>query len=326
MPTRGPISIEDVRAAQERLRSHLPPSPLRTYAVLDDAVGGGVRVVVKHENFQPTGSFKVRNGLAALTALPEEARRRGVVAATRGNHGLGLAHAGAKLGIAVTVCVPLGNNPEKNAAIRGLGAALVEEGRDYDESVQVADRLVRDRGLTLVHSTNDRSVIAGAGTLAVELLEEDQELDALVIAVGGGSQAVGALVVAQALRPGLPVFAVQAEGAPTVYESWRAGGPRPGSTVNTFADGLATRSVYALTLEPLLAGLADFITVSDREIAAAIRLALRTTHTLVEGAGAAGLAGLLRLRDRLAGLRVGIVFSGANIDERTLRRVLAGEI
>ena len=150
-----PIALADVERARERLRPHLATDAAAPYAALDAAVGEGIRVLVKHENFQPTGAFKVRNGLSALTASPDDSRR-GVVAATRGNHGLGLAWAGRRLGVPVTVCVPLGNNPEKNAAVRGLGARLVEEGRDYDESVAAAERLVREEGLHLVHSTNDR--------------------------------------------------------------------------------------------------------------------------------------------------------------------------
>src|SRR5262249_11196953 len=160
-------------------------------------LGRGIQVWVKHENHLPTNAFKVRNALSVLTALAPEARARGVVAATRGNHGLGLAHAGAELGAPVTICVPLGNNPEKNEAIRGYGATLIEEGKDYDEAVTVAERLVRERGLVMVHSTNDRNVVAGAGTLSLEMLEQKPDLDALVYAVGGGSQAVGGIVVAR---------------------------------------------------------------------------------------------------------------------------------
>jgi len=201
-----PIRLDDVLTARERLRPHLPPTPLRSYAALDGAAGAGIHVLVKHENFQPTGAFKVRNGVSALTALSVEKRARGVVAATRGNHGLGLAWAGRRLGAPVTVCVPLGNNPEKNAAVRGLGARLVEEGRDYDESVAAAERLVREGGLHLVHSTNDAAVVAGAGTLTLEMLEEQPGIEALVFSVGGGSQAVGGLIVARARKPGHAYF------------------------------------------------------------------------------------------------------------------------
>jgi threonine dehydratase len=321
-----PITLEDVRAARARISRHLAPTPLRGYGTLDEAVGGGIRVLVKHENFQPTGAFKVRNALSALTALAPEARSRGVVAATRGNHGLGLAWAARALGTAATVCVPCGNNPEKNAAVRALGARLVEEGRDYDESVTAAERLVREEGLSMVHSTNDPGVVAGAGTLTLEMLEEAPSLDALVFAVGGGSQAVGGLTVARALRPGLPVYAVQARGASAIHDAWRLGRPVSHPSADTFADGLATRNTYPFTFGALREGLAGFVTVTDAQIAEAMRLLLQTTHTLVEGAGAAGLAGLLALRGALAGRTVAIVLSGANVDLATLARVVGREI
>jgi threonine dehydratase len=250
----------------------------------------------------------------------------GVVAATRGNHGLGLAWAGRRLGIPVTVCVPEGNNPEKNAAVRALGARLVEEGRDYDASAAAVDRFVREEGLHVVHSTNDATVVAGAGTITLEILEEEPGIDALVFAVGGGSQAVGGLTVARDLKPGLPVYAVQAAGAAAIHDAWHLGRPVSHPAADTFADGLATRNTYPFTFGALRAGLAGFVTVTDAAIAEALRLLLASTHTLVEGAGAAGLAGLLALREELAGKTVAVVLSGANIDAETLRRVLAREI
>lgn len=338
-----PVQLDDVLAARERMRPHLAATPLRHYPLLDDAVGNGIRVLVKHENFQPTGAFKVRNAVSALTLLslsaptlareagsPGSARQRpeerGVVAATRGNHGLGLAWAGRRLGIAVTVCVPTGNNPEKNAAIRSLGARLVEQGHDYDESVAVAERLVAEEGLQLVHSTNDRGVLAGAGTLSLEMLEEEPGLEALVFAVGGGSQAVGGLTVARALRPAITVYGVQASGAAAIHDAWHLGRPVSLPSADTFADGLATRAIYALTFGALRQGLAGFVKVSDPQIAEAVRLVLSTTHTLVEGAGAAGLAGLFALREQLAGKTVGVVLSGANIEAALLRRILNKEL
>jgi threonine dehydratase len=321
-----PISIDDVRAAAARIRPYLAPTPLRSYGTLDAELGGGIRALVKHENFQPTNSFKVRNALSFMTALDPEARSRGVVAATRGNHGLGVAYAAHLFDVAATICVPLGNNPEKNAGMRALGARLIEEGKDYDESILVADRVRREEGATLAHSTNDRNVLAGAATMSLELLEEAPHLDALVIAVGGGSQAVGALTVARAIAPHVRVYAVQAEGAPATYESWRARRPLSLDGADTFADGLATRSAYEMTFGTLLEGLAGFVTVSEREIADALRLLLRTTHSLVEGAGAAGLAGLRKLAPELGDRRVGIVISGGNVDEATLQRVVAKEL
>ncbi len=321
-----PVTLQDVLNARERIRGTLAPTPFRSYPPLDEHVGYGIRVFVKHENHQPTQAFKARNGLAALSALGEGERKRGVVAATRGNHGQGLAWAGQILGVPVVLCVPRGNNPEKNEAMRGFGAELIEQGDDYDAAVQVADKLVRERGMTLVHSTNHREVIAGAGTMTLEMLEQQPGLDALVLAVGGGSQAVGAMTVARAMRPELRVYGVQAERAAVIHDSWHKGRPLSGYTANTFADGLATRKVYELTFPALREGLAGFIKVSEPDIADALRVLLRTTHNLAEGAGATGLAGLLALRESLAGKTVGICISGGNIDQETLRRVACREI
>lgn len=317
-----PIAFEEVEAAAARIRPYLTPTPLIRYPALEAALGGPLELWVKHEDRQPIRAFKVRNGVAWMTAPRPEEAGRGVIAATRGNHGLGLAYAGARLGRSVTLCVPQGNSREKNAGMRALGAQVVEEGKDYDEAVEVAARLAAERDLVIAHSTNDPRVIAGAGTMTLEILAEQPGLDALVLAVGGGSQAVGAMTVARRLAPRLQVYGVQASGAPAQYESWRAGRPLTLHRADTFADGLATRCAYEMTFSALREGLTDFVLASDAEIAAALRLLRDTTGVVAEGAGAAGLAGLKRLSQRLAGRRVGIVVSGANIDQAVLAQVL----
>jgi len=318
--------LDDVLAARERIRPYLQPTPMRRYEPLDAAVGAGIAVFVKHENHNPTNAFKVRNGISAMTMLSSEEKQRGVIAATRGNHGQGLAYAGKLLGVPVTICAPVGNNPEKNEAMRGYGAELIEAGRDYDEALVEVEELTKQRGLTMLHGTNNRHILAGAGTITLEMVEQEPELDAMVIAIGGGSQAVGALTVLQSLRPEAKVYAVQAAGAAAIYESWKAGEPVTWPTAETFADGVATRSTYELTFPTLLEGLAGFVTVEDSEIAEAVRMLLRTTHNLVEGAGACGLAGIMKLRDELAGKKVGIILSGGNMDQETLVKVLSGEL
>jgi len=324
--TTWPISLADVEDARGRIRPHLPPTPMRRYAQLERRLGRGIQVFVKHENHNPTNSFKVRNAVAVLTSLTPEEGSAGVVAATRGNHGQAVAWAGQRLGIPVTLCVPARNNPEKNEGMRGLGARLIERGADYDEAISVADRLSAQDGLRLVHATNDLQILAGAATIALEMVEQEPGLDAIVTSLGGGSQAVGALTVARAMRLELDVFGVQSAAAPTMHDSWHAGRPslRPAGT--TIAEGLDTRDVYELTFGTLCEGLADFLTVTEAEIAEAIRVLLVATHNLAEGAGATGLAGLFKLADRLAGKKVGIVVSGANIEQETLRRVMRGEI
>ena len=342
-----PITYDDVRAAWKHVGAHLEPTPLRRYPLLDELVGA--TVFVKHENLQPTHAFKARNAFSALGQLGPEARRRGVIAATRGNHGLGLCYAGQTLGIGVTICVPVGNNPEKNAAIRSFGATLVEEGQDYDETLEIAKRLAARDGLHTVHSTNDRTVIAGAATLTDEILaqlscqESDDEeirkvrsglaapgpigvslpLDLLVIAVGGGSQAVGALTVLAERAPGLEVWGVQAANAPAQQKSWLVGGNVTTESADTIADGLATRTSYEMTRSALRAGLERFLLVSEDELRNAIRVFLDTTRSLSEPAGAAGLAGVLQCRKELRGRRVAVILSGANIDRATLATALA---
>jgi threonine dehydratase len=319
-----PLSLEDILDARQRLAPYLAPTPLRNYPVLDETVG--LRVLVKHENHQPTNAFKIRNGLAAITALSPQQRRCGVVAATRGNHGLGLTWAGQRLGVPVTICVPLGNNPEKNEAIRGMGACLIEEGESYDDAVKVMDRLAHQQSLWPIHSTNDRSVLAGAGTMTLEILDQAQamgeQIGAMVFAVGGGSQAVGAMTVLRARGIPSSVYGVQAERASAIHDSWHAGRRLTTARADTFADGIATRATYDLTFDALREGLADFVKVSEDEIADALRLILRTTHNLAEGAGAAGLAGLRKLAQTLRGKTAVVVISGANTDLPTLRRVL----
>ncbi len=321
----SPISLDDVSAARARLEPFLVPTPLRGYPQLDAAVPGA-SLWVKHENMQPTGSFKVRNGLATVTALTSGQRAAGIVGATTGNHGLGLAYAGRQLGVPVTICVPRGNNPEKNAALRAWGARVVEDGADYDEAVSVAQRLVETEGMTLAHSTNNPQVLAGAGTMTLEMLEQAADLDTLLIAIGGGSQAVGAITVSRALRPGLRIIGVQAAGASAAHDGWHARAPRRTDRAATFAEGVATRSTYELTFPTLLDGLSDFITVTDAEIADAVRLILSTTHQLVEGAGAMGVAAARKLAPALTGQRVGVILCGGNMDSAVLRRILNGEL
>jgi threonine dehydratase len=320
-----PISFEDVLAAEARIRPHLTRTPFRNYPQLDELVGHGIRVWVKHENQQPTNSFKIRNGLNAILGRTPAERANGVIGASTGNHGQGIAFAGRLTGTPVTICVPKGNNPEKVAAMRALGAEVVEVGATYDETVRECARIREARGLALVHSTNDPLVVAGAGTMTLEILEQQPELDAMVIALGGGSQSVGALTVASAKKPSLEVYAVGAAEAPAQYESWQRGEMLTGRPSATFAEGIATGSAYEVTFAALKAGLAGFVTVSEDEMYAAIRDLVRITGNLPEGAGAAGLAGLRRLANsekKLAGRRVGIVMCGGNLSLASLRRAL----
>jgi threonine dehydratase len=297
-----------------------------SYPLLDELVGHGIRVWVKHENHLPVNTFKVRNATSALTALVERdaaAARRGVAAASTGNHGQGLAWAGARLGVPVTICVPEGNNPEKNAVIRSYGARLIEHGATYDDAIARCEDVTRSEQLTVIHSTNNADVIAGAATMTAEFLEQVPNLDAVVLALGGGSQVVGA-IAARAVRPGLAVYAVQSEQATAQYDAWRSNSAVSGKRAATFAEGIATGSSYELTREALREGLQDFVLVSEDALAQGVRDLLRITHNIAEGAGAAGLAGLHVLAPQLTGKTVGIVLSGGNLDAARLRVILDG--
>jgi threonine dehydratase len=319
-----PISYDVVEAARARLRPFVDPSPVRHYPLLDALVGHGIRVLVKHENHLPTNSFKVRNATSSITALSDEAAARGVIAASTGNHGQGLAWAGAQRGVSVTICVPEGNNPEKTAAMRSYGATVIETGARYDDAAAVCATIAARDGRTLIHSTNHAEVIAGAGTMTAEFLEQAPELDALIIALGGGSQAVGAAVVRDALKPDLAVHAVGSAGAPAQHDAWHAGTPVAGAPVHTFAEGIATGSTYALTFTALQRALATFTLATEDAIAEAVRDLWRITHNLAEGSGATGLAGLRALAPQLAGQTVGIVMCGGNLDAARAAQILAG--
>lgn len=317
------LTFADVLAAKDRLAPYLSATPLRNYPSLDHIIGHGITAVIKHENHLPTNSFKYRNGMAAVSALSADEKKRGVVAATLGNHGQGVALAGTLLGVTTKICVPVRNNPDKNTAVRNFGSILIEQGKDYDEAVEVAKSLMREQGMVMIHSVNNLHVIAGAATLTLEMLEQQPDIDALVLCIGGGTHAVGACTVVQALVPHIKIYGVAAEGAPANHDAWHSKQPIPGTKTDTFADGVRTRNIYEMTFQALQDGLTDFITVSDNQIAAALRLILEHTHNLVEGAGAIGLAGLLKLSTVLSGKKVGLVLTGSNIELDTLRKVLA---
>jgi threonine dehydratase len=313
-------TLADVRAAAARIAPHLLETPLHAHAGLAPLLGA--EVLVKHENHLPTGAFKVRGGVNLVGQLPPALRERGLIAASTGNHGQSLAYAGRLFGARVTICVPLGANPAKVGSIRALGAEIVEHGRDFDEAREHCEALAAEHGLRYVHSGDEPDLIAGVGTHTLEVLEREPEVDAIVLPIGGGSGAAGACIVAKALRPGCEVIGVQAEAAPAAHRSWRAHAVCEDGMA-TAAEGLATRVGFALPQAILWEHLDDFVLVSEDELLRAARLMLEHTRNLVELAGAAPLAGALRLRERLAGRRVVLVCSGGNVTPEQLTTILA---
>ena len=312
-------TLEDVYAARERVYRAVRPTPLMHHRLL--AAETGLDILVKHENHNPTGAFKIRGGLNLVGGLtPEE--RLGVMTATTGNHGQSIALACQREGVPCTVVVPLGNNPEKNTAMRAFGAEVIEFGRDFDQSREEVERRHRESGLRYVHSANEPLLLAGVGTYALEIFEALPDADVILVPIGGGSGACGCAIVRTGIGSGAKIIGVQAARADAFARSWRGSARVVGDSADTFAEGMATRVTFDLTFGILRDALDEVVTLTEDELADGVRLALRATHNLAEGAGAAALAAAVKLRDRLAGKKVVCVMSGGNLDRRTLQRVL----
>ena len=322
-------TLADVYAARPRVSRVVRPTPLLRHPLLD--AESGLDILVKHENHNPTGAFKVRGGMNLIGSL-SASERRGVITATTGNHGQSIALACQRDGVPCTIVTPVGNNPEKNAAMRAFGAELVEFGRDFDEARERVEQLQHDRGLRYVHSANEPLLIAGVGTYALEIFEAQPDTDAILVPIGGGSGACGCAIVRTGLGSRAQIIGVQAARADAFTRSWNATRQARGSgggavrvvgdKADTFAEGMATRVTFDLTFEILTQQLDAIVTLIEDELAEGVRLALRATHNLVEGAGAAPLMAAMKLRDRLAGKKVVCVMSGGNIDRATLTRIL----
>ncbi|WP_344249815.1 threonine ammonia-lyase [Isoptericola hypogeus] len=321
----APPTLRDVLDAARRLDGLVVRTPALEHPELDraaaDAGARDARLVVKHENLQHTGAFKVRGALNLLLGLDAEERRRGIVAYSTGNHAQALAHAARHTGTRCTIVMPTDPNPVKERAVRRLGADVELHGSTFDDARERAAELAETSGARLVGAANEPVLVAGVATATLELLQQAPDLDVLVVPVGGGSGAAAACLVAAAMAPGLEVVAVQAAASPAAHDSWRAGELRTAANT-TRAEGLAVGCGFALTQRVLRERLADFLLVSDDEIAAAQRAYLTAARTVAEGAGAAALAAVLVHPDRFAGRRVGVVCSGGNASEPELRRAL----
>ena len=315
-----PITLDDIQSARTIVYRALRPTPLLRHALLDAETG--LTIFVKHENHNPTSAFKVRGGLNLIGRL-SPAERRGVITATTGNHGQSIALACQREGVPCTIVVPQGNNPEKNAAMRALGATVLEVGKDFDEAREHVEQLQRANGLRYVHSANEPHLIAGVATYALEIFEELPDVDVILVPIGGGSGACGCALVRTFSGSRAEVIGVQAAGADAFTRSWRTGARVTADRIATFAEGMATRVTFDLTFGILRDQLDDIVTLTEEELADGVRLALKTTHNLAEGAGAASLAAAVKLKDRLRGKKVVCVMSGGNIDRATLGRILA---
>jgi threonine dehydratase len=307
--------LADVLAARQRIAPHLQPTPLYRYPALDAMTGA--YVWVKHENHQPVGAFKVRGGVNLVSQLSADERRRGVIAASTGNHGQSVAYAADLFGVRAVICMPEQANPVKVESVRALGAEVVFYGRDFDEAREHCEKQATEHRYRYIHSGNEPSLIAGVATYAVEILQAQPDTEVIVVPVGGGSGAAGACVVAKAVRSSVEVIGVQSEAAPAAYRSWRAG-TLVEDTTSTFAEGLATRTAFELPQRIMRELLDDFVLVSEDALKAATRLMIEKTRNLVEPAGAAALAAVLAAPQRFAGRTVAIICSGGNISPAQL--------
>ena len=314
-------TLEDVQAARPALEGVVPRTALMRHPLLDAETG--LDLWVKHENHNPTGAFKVRGGLNLIAALGSAELQRGVITASTGNHGQSIAFAARRFCIPCTVAVPVGNNPDKNAAMRAFGARVVEHGSDFDEAREWVEQQAVAEGLRYVHSANEPLLIAGVGTYALEIFEDLPDVDVIFVPIGGGSGASGCAIVRTGLGSTARIIGVQAAGADAFTRSWRGPDRVIGHRVDTFAEGVATRHTFDLPFDILKGELHDIVTLTEEELGEGIRLALRATHNLAEGAGAAALSAAVKMADQLRGMKVVCVMSGGNMNTATLSRILA---
>jgi threonine dehydratase len=303
-------TLRDVYEAKKVISQCLPRTSLHFSAGLSEYLGA--EVYLKHEDHLALGAFKARGGINLLAHLTPEERQRGVITASTGNHGQSIANACRIFGARAMIALPEESNPLKVAAMRALGAELVFYGKNYDEARGYAERLANEEGYRYVHPSNEPLLISGVATQTLEIIEDLPEVEVILVPFGGGSGVAGACIVAKAVDPGTQVYAVQSEGAPGGYLSWKQG-QLVQAKVETFAEGVATGTGYELPQTIIRHLLDDFVLVSDDEIRWAIGLLIEKAHTMAEGAGAAATAGAVKVRQRLSGKKVVIVVSGCNI-------------
>jgi threonine dehydratase len=320
----GPIpGLPDVFRARRVIRQYLKPTPAIESPVLSERFG--CRVIVKCENLQPIGAFKIRGGIYLLSQLSETDRAAGVVAASTGNHGQSIAYAARLFGVQATIFVPNGANELKVAAMKRLGADIRFACDDFIDCHSAAAQYAKEQGKYFIHSADVPELIAGVGTVTLELLEDYPDLDAMFVAVGGGSGVCGACITGKAISPDLKIYGVQAEGAPAVYESWRDRTLKKLGPTTTFAEGIAVSEAFSLPARIMWDAIEDMILVSDSELRRSMLTLLETTRMMAEGAGAAALAGLYKQRDHLQGKNVAVVLSGGNLTLEALEQTLAEE-
>jgi threonine dehydratase len=305
-------TFADIVTAREFIVPYLPKTPLIRVRALSELLD--CDYYAKLENLQPVGAFKVRGGVNIVGTASDEERRRGFVAASTGNHGQSLAYAGRLFSTRVIIYVPAENtNHAKVQVMRDLGAEVRLHGRDFDEARQECERVASTEDFRYVHSANEPALIAGVGTIGLEIFEDLSDVDMIIVPAGGGSCASGNCIVANELNPSVRVIAVQSDAAPAMWHAWRNHSLEPYPTMKTEHEGLATRVPFEMTNKILWELLSDFVLVTDNEINEAVKLLARHAKQVTEGAGAASLAAAIKLRETLQGKKVVGIVSGGNL-------------
>lgn len=313
-------AFADVLQARRVLEQHLARTPF--YESVSIGKRLGLRLFIKYESHQPVGAFKVRGNINRILSMDREERLRGTVTASMGNHGQGLCYAAKLADVQAVVVMPEKANPDKVEAMQNLGGEVIHYGEGFDEADAKARELESDKGFMYFHAADDPWIIAGHGTIGLEMLEDVPDLDVLVVPVGAGGLISGVALAAKSMKPDIEVIGVQAkECAP--YHSSRLEGKRvEAPSAATFAEGLASRVPTPLPFAMIDRYVDDLIVASEEEMRQAIVLLLEKTHSVAEGAGAAGTAGVVKLADRLQGKTVGTILSGANLPRNVLQRAL----
>jgi threonine dehydratase len=317
-----PVTLADIRAAQARIGDSIVRTPTMHSRTLSELTGA--KVYLKFENLQFTAAYKERGALNTLLLLDAESRKRGVIAASAGNHAQGLAYHGNRLGIPVTIVMPKPTPTVKVQQTEGHGATVILTGERFDDAYAAAVEMAQERGLTFIHPFDNVTVIAGQGTVALEMLADAPDIDTLVVPIGGGGLISGMATAGKALVPGLEVVGVQAELFPSMYA--KVNGVELACEGDTLAEGIAVKQPGTITYGIVRELADDIVLVSERDLERALSLLLQIEKTVVEGAGAAGLAALLAHPERFRGKTVGIVLCGGNIDTRLLANVLLRDL
>ncbi|MCP4137719.1 MAG: pyridoxal-phosphate dependent enzyme [bacterium] len=314
------VNFLNIYKARTTVYQSLKKTHLIHYSSLSELTGA--ELYVKHENHNPTGSFKIRGTVNFMSNISEEIREKGIIVATRGNHGLATAWAAKQEGVFCNVVVPENNNPEINNAIRGLGAQLMEQGKDFYETQQYCEDIAEQLGYYYVQQENEPHILNGLGTMGLEIFEDLPEVDVIIIPIGGGGGCASLLRVAKAINPNVEIIGVVAEKAAALPLSLEKGERVITDSADTFADGLAARAIFEVPYLIIKESISEVVRVSEEEIIEGVRLSLRHTHNLAEGAGAAGLACAVKVKEKLAGKKVVAVMTGANLDREHLEWAL----